>query len=193
LISKVAGAEFGCEPQLDYGAEGFRYRFDAPLAQLGAMIAESPLRRNLRHATVRALYDSWTQLRGVGSALPALSGFDWKRFAATGALTVAQVHADDSVRFIQVGQALTAALGRGIEAKDLEDNDPYSLAEAYCRCSRQGDPTHELLRFDFGDGTPLTFERLLVPFSAPDGETATHVIGIAIFEGQLRAGGPAND
>ncbi len=37
LVSLVAGAEFDCTPELVYNREGFRYRFEAPLATLGAV------------------------------------------------------------------------------------------------------------------------------------------------------------
>ncbi len=41
LVSLVAGAEFDCAPELVYSGEGFRYRFDAPLAIMGAAEEEA--------------------------------------------------------------------------------------------------------------------------------------------------------
>ena len=65
LVSQVAGSEFACGPMLDYTAEGFRYRFDAPLARLGDALADSPVRRKLRNAVVCSLYDTWARRRGA--------------------------------------------------------------------------------------------------------------------------------
>lgn len=193
LIAQVAGAEFDCKPQLDYGQQGFRYRLDAPLERLGSVVPDSPVRRKLQSEIVCSLYDTWAQRRGADGALPRLSGFDWTRFAATGALTIAQIQADGAVVFVQVGHALIEELGRPIAESDLNDEDPDGLADVYRRCARTGEPTHEFLRFDFGDNDPLTFERLLVPFSASLNRTVTHVVGIALYNGHTRGQEPGDD
>jgi PAS domain S-box-containing protein len=187
LVSTVAGSDFGCKPELMYRPDGFRYRLDAPLSRLGSVQIESPVRRRLKSAAICSLYDAWAQRRDSTGFLPQLTGFDWSRFAATGALTVAVVEAGgSSVRFVQVGRALVNELGRPLRDKDMAAEDEVGLAEAYRRCARQGEPTHELLRFDFGDGDPVTFERLLVPFSATGGRSVTHVVGMAVYEGHTR-------
>ncbi|PPQ26237.1 PAS domain-containing sensor histidine kinase [Rhodopila globiformis] len=187
LVSTVAGGDFGCEPELIYGPDGFRYRLDAPLSRLGSVQVESPVRRRLKSAPLCSLYDAWARQRGAAEFLPQLGDFDWSRFAATGALTVAVVEAGaSSVRFVQVGRALVNELGRPLHDKDVGAEDETGLAEAYWRCARQGEPTHELLRFDFGDGDPLTFERLLVPFSATGSRSVTHVVGMAVYQGHTR-------
>jgi two-component sensor histidine kinase len=36
LLRSIIGAEFDCEPSLDFGEAGFRYRFDAPLRAIAA-------------------------------------------------------------------------------------------------------------------------------------------------------------
>ncbi len=73
-------------------------------------------------------------------------------------------------------------------ARDLIHEDLTNMLKVYRRCAQKGEPTHELLHFDFGDGNPLTFERLLVPFSATGGRTVTHVVGIALYDGTTRPG-----
>jgi two-component sensor histidine kinase len=186
LILSVAGAEFDCTPELTYGADGFRYRLDAPLSRLGAIQIDSPVRRRLRNTIVASLYDNWARQRGPGGNLPQLAGFDWTRFAATGALTIAVLEAGGAVRFVQVGRALIHELGHPLRDQDVAVENETSMAEVYRRCGRQGEPTHELLHFDFGDGDPLTFERLLVPFSTTGGRTVTHVVGIAVYNGHTR-------
>ncbi|MFL5257911.1 MAG: hypothetical protein ACJ8AI_34530 [Rhodopila sp.] len=157
------------------------------MARLGSVHDESPVRRRLKSPTVCSLYDAWVRYRDSAGTLPQLAGFDWGRFAATGALTIAVVEANEgSLHFVQVGRALVDELGHPLRDQDVVADDETSIAEAYRRCGRQGEPTHELLRFDFGDGDPLTFERLLVPFSATGGRTVTHIVGIAVYEGHTR-------
>ncbi len=187
LISQVAGMEFGCEPELSYHASGFRYRFEAPLHALGAASVDSPVRRRLKNAIVCTLYDTWARQRPAGG-LPQLDGFHWSQFAATGALTIAEIKRNGDPHFLQVGRALTERLGRSInEIQDWTEEDASVLTEVYRRCAHNGQPCHELMRIDFGDGDPFTFERLLVPFSTLAGDTPSHVVGIVVFEGSTRA------
>jgi PAS domain S-box-containing protein len=183
LISQVAGMEFGCEPELSYGGEGFRYRFEAPLDALGSALVDSPVRRRLKNAIVCTLYDTWARQRHLGG-LPKLDGFHWSQFAATGALTIAEIGSNGDVRFLQVGRALIERLGSRVdEIQAWAEEDTNTLAEVYRRCAEAGEPCHEFMRINFGDGDPLTFERLLVPFSATAGRRPSHVAGIVVFEG----------
>ena len=187
LISTIAGAEFGCVPELTYGAEGFHYRFAAPLPRLGAVLADSPVRRRLKTPMVCALYDAWARLRGPDGTPPPLNAFDWTHFAATGWLTIATVEPDRTVRFVQVGRALVDEMGRPLHEQDMSQEEGLNLVSAYRRCAERAEPTHELLRFDFGGGEKLTFERLLVPFSASPGSAVTHVAGIAVYDGPTQS------
>ena len=193
VLSQIAGAEFGCEPELTYDASGFRYRLAAPLARLGSVLKDSPVRRRLKTPVICALHDTWARLRGPDGALPSLPAFDWTRFAATGWLTIAAIEADGTVRFVQVGSALVDELGRPISEQDLAQDEGLNLVSAYRRCAETAEPTHELLRFDFGDGEKMSFERLLVPFAASPGSAITHVAGIAVFEGTTTPAAPGAD
>ena len=186
ILTRIAGLEFDCAPQLVYGEQGLRYRLSAPLERLGAEVAASPVRRNLKNDIVCALYDQWARLRGPHGELPQLGAFDWSRFAATGALTFATISPEKELRFVEVGRNLIDELGRPLAAQDIVGGETAGLAEIYQRCAEKAEPCHEFLRFDFGDGDPLTFERLLVPFSAQGGGTATHVVGIALYDGNTR-------
>jgi PAS domain S-box-containing protein len=186
LIAQVAGSEFACKPELSYGESGFRYQFTAPLDRLGAPTLDSPVRRRLKNAFVCSLYDTWARQRPAGG-LPQLADFDWNQFAATGALTIAKFDSNGDVQFAQIGRALTERLGRSAdEIRDLAAEDTNSLTQVYRRCAQAAEPCHELMRIDFGDGDPLMFERLLVPFSATAGSVPSHVVGIVVFEGTTR-------
>jgi PAS domain S-box-containing protein len=186
ILSRVAGAEFDCSPQLDYAEEGLSYRLEAALERIGATMAFTPVRRHLKSELICSFYDQWGRLRGPSGDLPRLSGFDWSKFAATGALTFAAIGPDEEVRFIDVGRGLARELGHPLGEGVMVGGEMEGMDEAYRRCARKAEPTHEYLRFDFGDGEPLTFERLLAPFCANGGQTATHVVGIAIFGGSTR-------
>ena len=189
ILLRVAGAEFACSPQMDYAEKGLRYRFEAPLERIGAAMSVTPVRRNLKNELICSFYDQCGRLRGPAGDLPRLAGFDWSKFASTGALTFAAIGPDDQVRFIEVGRGLAEELGRPLSEGVVVGGDTEGMDEAYRRCARKAEPTHEFLRFDFGDGEPLTFERLLAPFCANGGQTATHVVGIAIFDGATRPPG----
>ena len=114
LISQVAGAEFDCQPVLAYEEEGFHYRFEAPLDRLGAALSDTPVRRRLKNAIICALYDTWARQRPFGG-LPHMKEFDWSKFAATGALTIANINDKGEVQFAQVGRALIERLGHSVE------------------------------------------------------------------------------
>jgi PAS domain S-box-containing protein len=186
ILSRIAGAEFDCRPELIYAPEGFRYRFVAPCARIGAEAPVSPVRCKLKSDVMRAFYDQWSRLRGPNGELPKLAHFDWRKFAATGALTLASILADGELRFVEIGRALTAEFKRAQSAGGLEGE---ALVEAYRRCAEKADACHEYLRFDFGDGDPLAFERLLVPFSATGVGKTTHVAGLVLFDGRVWARG----
>ncbi len=185
LVSQVAAAEFDCTPEIRYDRAGFSYRLVSPLAQLGAVLDASPVRRKLKSAMLRDFYDAWASLRGPRDQVPIFARFDRERFSAGGCLTIAECAPNGSVKLIEVGKALSERMGRAAADGDLMSEDPVSVAEAYRRCSHSGKPCYEQLRFDFGDGDPVTFERLLMPFSQ-GGRRITHVVGIAVFTGETQ-------
>ena len=187
ILSQIAGAELDCRPELTYAPEGFRYRLEAPCERIGVVAPVSPVRRNLKSDAMRALYDQWSRLRGPCGEIPQLAHFDWSKFAATGALTLASFFPNGGVRFAEIGRALVDEL----DAHNPHALEGEELTRVYRRCADKAEPCHEYLRFDFGDGDPLTFERLLVPFSATTSGEATHVVGLAIYEGHTRPHGDA--
>lgn len=186
LLERVAASEFQCKPQIDCGASGLRYSFEAPTKRLGALKSDTQIREKLRSNTVRALYDEWLRLKYSADSLPSLANFDLQRFVATGALTIATVNCESSVCFVQIGRALTEELGKPTSDRDLTQEERDGLADAYRRCAQSGVPCHEYLCFDFGDDSPLSFERLLVPFDPAPNTDVRHVVGIIVFGGSTR-------
>ena len=145
ILTRIAGAEFDCVPQLLYGGEGLRYRLEAPLERLGVEMAASPVRRNLKSDVVCAFYDQWARLRGPNGELPQLGNFDWSRFAATGALTFATIGPDKELRFVEVGRDLIDELGRSLTSEDIVGGETAGLAGVYRRCADKAEPCHEFL------------------------------------------------
>jgi PAS domain S-box-containing protein len=181
LITAMVAGEFACTPELSYDESGFRYRFEAPLSALGAALDESPVRRKLRSDNLLKLYDTWASLRGFDGNLPRLKSFDRGSFANSGVLTIAEVDGDEAIRFVEVGRSLTERLGRPVNGGDFESDDPESLKEAYRRCGRTKAPCYQHIKFNFGGGDVVCFERLLLPFSR--GERGTHIVGLVVYSG----------
>ncbi|PPQ40276.1 hypothetical protein CH337_12410 [Rhodoblastus acidophilus] len=175
ILSRIAAAEFACEPELVHAPDGFHYRFEAPLDRLGGLVPVAPLRRALASEALGAFYDQWARLRGPRGELPQLSQFDWSRFVAVGALTLASVQPKGGLSLAQIGRAAPP---------ELQGEDPT----AFRCCAEDAAPRHDRLRFDFGDGAPLGAERLLLPFSAT-GAAATHVLGLSILGLSILGGG----
>ncbi len=186
LIMTVAGAEFGCKPEVSYTTAGFAYRFDAPLKKLGTAPSETRVRSKLKSDVTRALYEEWARCRGASGALPRLDEFDWRRFAPTGVLAVARIDRDGRPQLIQIGRGLVEELGGPSKERELTEEEQEGLLAAYGRCASKGEPCHEYLHCNFGDGEPVTFERLIVPFSAGAVNEVTHVAAAVVFGGQTR-------
>jgi PAS domain S-box-containing protein len=183
LISHVAGAELDCTPELVYSHLGLQYRLDVPLDRLGAVSVDTPVSSRIKSDLVRSLYDLWVSQRGTVDMMPRFADFEWARFSASGALTIAAVSADQHVNFVQIGRGLVERLVSPMNDQAGTIEDIATLVPIYQRCAQTRDPCHEMLRFDFGDGDPMTFERLLVPFSSTDARVVTHVVGLVVFSG----------
>ena len=89
----------------------------------------------------------------------------------------------EAFRFVSVGAALVAQLGRPLENQAVaisDDSLSASLAAAYARAARSGLPSYEYVRYGLGEAPPTCFERLILPVSA-DGSQLTHLLGYACF------------
>jgi hypothetical protein len=154
---------------------------------------DDALLRRLRNPALLAAYLFWRTARS-GNRLPRLAELDWGGLpGAEHAFTVAIEPAAETIafRFIKIGRALLPRLGRPMEntrivvGEEPDSNDEVfgSITAAYRRCVSTSMPSYEYARFDFGDAEPVLFERLVLPASN-DGETLTHLIGVALFSGE---------
>jgi hypothetical protein len=58
-----------------------------------------------------------------------------------------------------------------------------SLEGAYRHSVRTLAPSYEYAKYEFGDGSPVTFERLILPLSDAKGQIA-HLMGIVLLDDQ---------
>ena len=187
IISTIAAHQYECEPKLSFGAEGFSYALEAPLGNFGTAIEEFSVRAKLCTDVLRALYDAWTSQSVPKGYLPIFSRFDRSQFDGCGCVTVARITSTGTVRFIEVGHTLTHGLNRPVPRAELIIAKASGLADAFRRCARDGQPYYEHMRYDLSEGSPVTFERLLVPFTSAGASRVTHVAGIAICSGAVKA------
>jgi hypothetical protein len=130
---------------------------------------------------------NWQTARIDGRSLPGLAALDPVRFGLGPHAFIVRVESTEplALRFLSVGTELTTRLGRPLNGASIgsahEDQDILGELEiTYRRCARLQAPIYQSARFDFGDGAPLHLERLVLPVS-DDGETLTHLVGIAVF------------
>lgn len=180
IIATVTGASLGCQPVLEFLPDGFRYSFEAPLRNVGTWVEESSVRARLVTPVLRDFYDCWASLIPPGRRLPSLKAFNCQRFRAKGGLTLAEIDGEH-VRFIEMGQSLSAALSGPVsELAGLDDRAAWE--GAYRRCAEGAAPSYENLAYTFPDGALVTFERLLLPFSS-DGSRVSHLASYVVFSG----------
>ena len=158
------------------------YHFDAPLAAIGTCVETAPVRQRLRSNTLLAFYDAWFSISGPGGQAPAFDRFDPAQFSACGGLTVAEVDGNGKVHFVEVGRNLIERQDGSIDKSTRAGQAEHVTEDAYARCGRSKSATYERLKFDFGDNTAATFERLLVPFAS--GQRITHVAGMVVLTGK---------
>ncbi|MGE0629836.1 MAG: PAS domain S-box protein [Hyphomicrobiaceae bacterium] len=182
LITNVAGAEFGCQPGLEYTPHGFRYRLDAVLDRVGALVEASPVRNRIRSVRLRQLYDAWIKHRGDAAEPPLYDGFGKETGVDLDALTIVDVDEAGDLKFVEVGRPVGERMNRSIVDTPLAREDLDTILVAFRHCSTSTEPCHEILRFDLGRDEKVTFERLIVPFS---GATARRrrLVGLAVFSG----------
>ncbi len=159
-------------------------------AASAALTPEDRLLARLRTPSLRALFLLWCAAR-QGDVPPPPGSLDPDPFGVGGNSFVVEVDPAKSpaeMRYIRVGAALTARLGRSligeVIVEDLGGDEPLgSLTAVYSRCARQRMPVYQMARYDFGDGEPVSFERLVLPLSA-DGSAITQLVGVALFDGR---------
>ena len=157
-----------------------------------ALTPEDRLLSRLRTPSLREMFLVWCAAR-QGDVPPPPDSLDPDPFGVGDSSFVVEVDPAKSpaeMRYVRVGAALTERLGRSLNGEaiveDLEGDEVLgSLAAVYGRCARQRMPVYQSARYDFGDGAPVSFERLVLPLSA-DGSAVTQLVGVALFGGQTR-------
>ncbi len=150
-------------------------------------VAGDRLLKRLKTPVLRQFYLNWQTAKVNGAALPTLSSLDPVRFGLGPHSFTAAIENEDPLefRFVSVGAALTTRLGRSLDGAAIpsmpEDEDVLGeLYATYRRCARNLNPVYQAARLDFGDGSPLHLERLVLPISE-NSQTVTHLVGIALF------------
>ena len=203
LTANAPGAELAGEAVLQKPFS-FTALGNAVLERLGRWTPQSSqtdrLLKRLRAPALRQLYLTWQASKADGVLLPPLSRIEPLPFGlGPHAYTVAvESGAVPCFRYVSVGHALTMRLGRPLQGSVVEDaaaEDEEILGElraCYRRCARNLGPVYQSARFNFGDGSPLQIERLVLPVS-DNGQTVTHLVGIVLFSepGGQASGGQA--
>jgi signal transduction histidine kinase/CheY-like chemotaxis protein len=144
----------------------------------------------LRSPDLLAALLAWREARG-GVFLPSLDALEGipPILAERTFIALREGSADDpSFRYLSVGPALAAQLGRSLEGEPIggtqdaqaEETLVGTLASAYRRALRTGLPSYEYARYTLDDGAPVLFERLILPVSR-DGEQVSHLLGFVLF------------
>ncbi len=205
LTGKAPGAELAGEAVLQKPFS-FTALGNAVLERLGRWTPQGSqtdrLLKRLRAPALRQLYLTWQASKADGVLLPPLRRIEPLPFGlGPHAYTVAvEGGAPPTFRYVSVGHALNMRLGRPLQGSVVEDapaEDEEILGElqaCYRRCARNLGPVFQSARFNFGDGSPLQFERLVLPMSE-NGQTVTHLVGIVLFSepGVQAAGGQKAD
>jgi PAS domain S-box-containing protein len=144
------------------------------------------VRDRIRSPRIRSVYDRWKGLvEDLGVPPPARHEEQLRAELGEDCFLVRiEGRAEaPSFRYVSVGTALTERLGRelaGVAVGASDEDAIGSLSMAYRRCIR-GVAFFDFARYAVGEGRTLVFERLLLPLS-DDGETITHLFGVATFE-----------
>ena len=182
LVSSVAGAEFRCKPELNYGPTGFSYRFAARLAAIGSSNGDRlPVRERIKARTMLALYDKWLADKRSGPQLPNLGQFTTSRKLADGHVTLVEVSPTGECRILDDDGPMRDTDGEA-PPDGMPTRDDASAMRAYLRCARAQTAQYEHTHIDGSDGRPVSFERLMVPYLSPDGETIVIVVLTSLEE-----------
>lgn len=187
VIQRLAGQALKGSASLDYLPEGVVWTLRAaPSAVVDRAYADSPRGERMRSGVLERLQDAWIELQR-GGRLPALDDLPLGQSGLRDNLIVAEVDHGVSpprVRFVSVGKGLRERLALRFEGQEIELTEAEILGAedgAYRRCLRSAKPGYEYAYFNLGEGRSFFFERLLLPLS-DDGETITHIVGMASFE-----------
>ena len=132
--------------------------------------------------SLRRVYRAWRNILINRASLPGSDDFDALTVDCRDSAFLTEFE-NGTFRYLKVGDALTARLGRVLNGELVERRAPElvgSLGATYRNCVTRQAPCYEYARFDFGDGEPLHFERLALPFFST-ARTVSHVGGVVLF------------
>ncbi|MFL5283795.1 MAG: hypothetical protein ACJ8AW_23085, partial [Rhodopila sp.] len=166
----------------------------ASVGQTGAegagAVEDDRLLQRLRSHKLLMTYLFWKAARN-GDRPPRLSDIRWQGHLDSPYVFLAAVEYPEQAaprfRYLRIGCKLEQRAGHslaGLRTSEVnaQANEDYvgSLEGAYRRCVRTLRPTYEYARYNFSDGSPMTFERLILPLAGTNGRIA-HLIGVVLF------------
>lgn len=144
-------------------------------------MASPTLAERIKSPALRTFYRRWRESLIDGNGLPCIDSFDPGDLAPMSFTAAVEPH---GFRFVFFGDRLAAWLGESLKGRLVRDDALErfgSLKAAYRSCVEHQLPAYESVRFDFGGGDTVSFERVVVPlFDAS--ETVSHVGGAVMIE-----------
>ena len=140
------------------------------------------IQQQIKDQALRRVYLAWRSILVNRPTLPNIGDFESLTAECRDARFLTKVE-DGTFRYLKVGDALTQRLGRVLDGELVERRAPElvgSLGATYRNCVTRQAPCYEYARFDLGDGAPMNFERLALPFFSA-ARTVAHVGGVVLF------------
>jgi two-component sensor histidine kinase len=169
--------------------KGTRVELLLPRAPVEPVARALPLSlQRIRTRWMAELLRRWAEAGSTGglptlaAVEPALSGHD----GATLLVSVDEARAPAALRLLHFGERLRELLAAA-GGQELRE-ELGALEAAYRAVLASRTPSYEHVRYSLGDGPPVRFERLILPF-ALGGERVTHLLGAVLFEGLQEAAG----
>ncbi len=149
-----------------------------------------------RAEILRPVLRRWRR-EAAGRELPDLAAFNFKGLGVADRLAIVSVDLTRlpiAFRIESTGERITGMAGAvvpGMHVPVTGAQVPGTVEAAYRRCAQSRRPGYEYARFDLGDGQPVVFERLLLPFAAA-GPGSVVLASIVFLEG-LATGGAGEE
>jgi hypothetical protein len=149
------------------------------------------IEQQIKEPVLRDVYRAWRRILVDRPSLPNVGDFDALTARCRDSIFLTELE-DGSFRYLKVGDTLKTRLGRSLDGELVERRAPElvgSLGATYRNCVARQAPCYEYARFDLGDGRPVHFERLVLPFFSA-ARTVSHVGGVVLFA-DIEATSPA--
>jgi CheY-like chemotaxis protein len=149
-----------------------------------------PMLSRMTSAGMRSFLMAWYAAKAEGEGYPRIAVLDPEDYGLGRHAFTAEIAntVPPTFRYLKLGSTLSAELaklaGDGVAVTgdaSLDETEIIgTLDAAYRRCARTRSPVFQSAEYEFGDGRPFHFERLILP-AAYDGQTITHLIGIVLI------------